>query len=169
MNVSNPNELKQKVIQYCTEDKLDFKEITIGSEDSTFYWNLNIGNMAIYCQKRYPDRIYFQNEINLAPEQIEMVSKWDNLKRSNLFANLSRNAIEFDYNNEFLLDGQNVKGVRIHKLTVGDISKSEFLTSLIRIQNIMSYTFNLLSSTMGIEMNLQKQQTQTNSQNPLSG
>ena len=56
MNVSNPNELKQKVIQYCTEDKLDFKEITIGSEDSTFYWNLNIGNMAIYCQKRYPDR-----------------------------------------------------------------------------------------------------------------
>ncbi|MCE9653248.1 MAG: hypothetical protein K8Q89_09405 [Nitrosarchaeum sp.] len=165
----NPDELKQKVMDYCTQDSIPFKESPIKSDDPIFYWSLSIGNIIVYCQKKYPDRIYYQQQINLAPEQIEMVSKWDNMKKSNLFANLTRNAIEFDYNHEFLFNEQNIVGVRIHKLTVGDTSKSDFITTLIRVQNIMNYTFNLLSSTMGIEMNLQKQQTQTSSQNPLSG
>lgn len=165
----DPDEMKKKILQWCAEDNIPIKEVSIKSDEQVFHWNLAVDRIAVYCQKRYPDRIFFQNDIKFSPEQITMIAKWDNAKRTNLVTNLSRNSIEFDYSNEFVLDGQNIKAVRIHKFTVGDISKSEFIQTLVRVQNIINFSFNLLNMSMGVEMNLQKQQSQTSSENPLSG
>jgi hypothetical protein len=160
--------IKTNIISWCEQDNIPAKVQDVKPDDSVLQWSITIDKIAVYNQKRFPDRVYLQNDINFSPEQREMMSKWDNVKRTNFVASLSKNAIEFDYQNEFLLDGNNIKGIRIHKFLVGDFTKSDFVQLLVRVQNILGYTFNLLNLTMGTEMNLHQQQTQAGSENPLS-
>ena len=168
MNMSSIDTVKQNIIDWCNEDKLVVKIQDVKPDDTVLNFSMAIDKVAIYNQKRFPDRTYLQCDINFSPEQIAMMTQWDNTKRTNFVASLTKNAIEFDYQNEFLLDGNNIKGIRIHKFLVGDIIKSDFIHTLIRLQNILGYTFNLLNMTIGAELNIQ-QQNQSSSKNPLAG
>ncbi len=169
MNVPSIDATKQNIIDWCNQDKIVVKVQELKPDDPVLNFSIASGKIAIYNQKRFPDRTYLQCDIGFAPEQITMMQSWDNTKRTNFVSSLTKNAIEFDYQSEFLLDGNNIKGVRIHKFLVGDFTKSDFIHTLVRLQNILGYTFNILNLTMGTELSLQQQQNQSSSENPLTG
>jgi hypothetical protein len=165
----NPDQLKKLLQEWCSEDNIPIKEFNLKPDEKTLIWSFQIDKLIVYCQTRFPDRIFYQADITFALEQVEMVSKWDNTKKTSLVANLSRNAIEFDYNSEFLFDDKkNIKGIRIHKFTVSELTKSDFIQMLVRVQALVGYNFNLLNMSMGIESINAKQQAETSSDNPLS-
>jgi hypothetical protein len=165
----SPDQLKKLVLQWCSEDNVPIKEFNLKPGEKILNWSLQIDKLIVYCQKRFSDRIFYQADISFATEQVDMISKWDNTKKTNLVANLTRNAIEFDYSSEFLFDDKkNIKGVRIHKFTVGELTKSDFIQMLVRVQALVGYNFNLLNMSMGIESIMSKQQSEAGSDNPLS-
>ena len=53
---------KESIIEYCKEDGIDC--IDTSSKNPHHEWSLNLNKVIIYCQKKYPHRIYVQVNIS---------------------------------------------------------------------------------------------------------
>src|SRR3990172_12182912 len=112
---------KNKIIEWCKTDGISFKEI-MQKEDSGFLWELSIGDstpIALYSQKKFPDRINFQKDINLGKELEQMVNvDWEKGKKTNLIISLQTNAVTWDIY-QTILGGENITGVRQYLIHSG--------------------------------------------------
>jgi len=158
-----PDEIKNKIIEWCKEDNITIKIGEIGDSSGNL-WEIGIGKLAIYIQKRLPDRVYFQQEFRLTEEQKTLLNKIGDQKKRNMIGALNNNSISLDYENELLSekDGKVLTGVRLHKFTSTNLSKIKFLHTILRVQKIGTFTNTLLGNTIGVEMNIAKSQENQN-------
>jgi len=154
-----PDEVKNKIIEWCKEDNITIKIGKIDDSSSNL-WEIGIGKLAIYIQKKLPDRVYFQQEFRLTDKQKKLLNKIGDQKKSNMIGVFMTNSLSWDYGNELLSekDGKVLTGVRLHKFTSTNLSKIKFVHTVYRVQQIGFFTNTILGNTIGMEMNLAKAQ-----------
>ena len=166
MSESDP--VKQNIIDWCKEDGISCKIL----ENPDFHFSIAVSNVQVYCQKKYPDRLYFQQVLNFDEKQKELYVGLNEQKKSNLIQNLSVNSINFDYHQSLLNEdeGKVLTGVMLYKFGSTDLTKNEFLKLFLRVQQIGNYTNSLLGNAFSVELNLKKMQDKSKTDaNPLSG
>ncbi len=162
---------KNKIIEWCKTDGISCKEIQ-PKEGSQMIFELQIGTppVIVYIQQKYPDRIYFQQDINIGKDLETLVNeKWEKSKKINLVLTLQINSATFNIRNQ-ILGGERITGLRQFLFHANSsFEKHDFLSNFSRVQEIHMVTMNILSVSLGAEMNsLKKAQDVKNSDNPLA-
>jgi len=167
------DQLKNMIIDWCKQDGIDCQELPL-KEDSPSSWQLVLGKpkVIVYIQKKFPDRIMFQNDIKFAEEHHKLINEtWDMNKKQTMILNLQINGVSFNVHQEFLGDQNTMNGIRQYLIHSNpSFEKHDFLDKMMRLQEIHIVTLNVLSSTLGVAMNVMKQQEEAkDSKNPLTG
>lgn len=160
--MTTPDEVKNKIIEWCKEDNLS----CVVADKSNHLFEIGIGNVAIYCQERLHDRVYFQMQFNFDEKIKKLLANLDNQKKANMINALEINALSLDYNQNILSeqDGKVMTGLRIFKFSATNMTKIEFLRLFLRVQQVGNHANKLLGNTIGVENKLAKaQENQPNS------
>jgi len=161
------------IIDWCKQDGIACREIP-QKEDSVMIWEFGIGKpeISVYIQHKLPDRIYFQHHIVFTDEQQKMINEtWQKNKKNNMILNLQRNSVTFDVFQQFQGGTGNITGILEYLFDSNpSFEKHDFIKKFLRMQQIQTMTFNILSTSLGTEMNILKQQKEAkDSTNPLTG
>jgi len=164
--MATPDELKQMVSDWCKEDNIPIK---LAEQKGVMLWEFTSGNVVIYSQQKFPDRVFLQCDLRFDDKQIKLIAEWKNDKRTTMMSNLIKYSIDLDYQIQFLFDDKkNIKGVRIYKMLIADFTKSDFIHTYLRVNKIVNYNQSILGTTMGLETKLAEQQEDASSSNPLT-
>lgn len=155
-HMATPDEIKQKIIDWCKEDNLP---CTVG--DSPKAWNhfeILVGTIAMYVQKKLPDRVYFQRDYNFDKSQQALFSTLSDVKKKNMEDSLFQTALLYDFDQHLILsdDGKVITGLRLNKFTSTNLSKIKFLHVRLRVEKIGIFINSILSDTVGIEIKIKE-------------
>jgi hypothetical protein len=153
--------VRDNILKWCKEDKIPCVAVP---DNPTITFGFKIGNSSIYIYKssQFPDRIFIESVINIAPEHKTLINEtWDNGKKNGMILQLKGMAIQLGFN---IIVGTidkdkitDVKSNNIHFHT--SIKKAEFLEKFLRIGNIHDHVLNQLSILLQTEVqNIQAQQ-----------
>jgi len=164
--VQSPDEIKQMISDWCKEDSIPIKLV---EQKGAMLWEFSSGNLTIYSQQKFPDRVFMQCDLRFDDNQIKLIADWKEDKRTTMMSNLIKYSIDLDYQIQFLFDDKkNITGVRVYKMLIADFTKSDFIHTYLRVNKIVRHNQSMLGATMGLETKLAEQQEDASSTNPLS-
>jgi len=169
--VKTPDQLKNMIIDWCKEDGIDCQEVP-KKEGLNFRFAIGKSKITVVMQEKFPDRITFVKNINFTDEHQKLINEtWVKGKKTNMILTLQINAVTFNVRQGFMGTQDNLKGITQNLIqSTSSFEKIVFLDKAMRLEEIHIVTLNILSNTLGIEMNiLKKQEEAKDADNPLTG
>ena len=159
---SQPDPIRQNVLDWCHED--DIRTANNTSTNTQFSWAIGVGNptISVYKITQFPDRIYFQSQINFSEIHRTLVNQtWNTNQRNGMMFNLKKLVAGLDILMNFQLTNDELRGFHTYKIHHhSTISKADFLEKYLRVQAIHEVILNQLNIELG--------QSLQSSQNPNS-
>lgn len=156
---------KESIIEYCKEDGIDC--IDTSSKNPHHEWSLNLNKVIIYCQKKYPHRIYVQVNISFG-ELVPIFNTKEN--KGKLMTLLKMFALSNDFNLGFAYDDKkNVNRIIAFKVHYNStIKKADFLPLYSRVGNILDMLYIQLQNVGNVENKKIQDQQKASDENPLA-
>ena len=166
-----PDPVMTNIINWCQEDHIPCENQS--SQRPNVLWVLKIGNLAITVYKlpQLPDRIYVQSGISLNDNHRTLVNQtWEVAQKNDMMLKLKMLATQYDANMNFVVNDNNLNSFSTYKIHYhSTISKADFLSLFMRIQNIHEIVWNQLNSSLGLATQQLQAIQDAGSENPLSG
>ena len=164
---------QNKIVEWCKQDGIPYIAIESEKLPEKFFWQINISTpaIAIYQQKHLPDRIYFQQDINITDEHEKLVNKtWNPIKKQSMMSVIQTNVNSFDVFVDFIT-AKKLEKIRLYDIHFSKgLDKAIFLKKTLRLQSIIQQTMNLLSINMEVDLKqIEKAQEKSSEENPLAG
>ena len=156
---NQPDPTRQNIIDWCNADNIPCVDAT---QNPNMDWclMLNKRKIAVFRITRFPDRIYFQSGIDIAPQHQTLIAE-NNQIRNDILLQIPSLIIQLDHDPRITQANNTISSVNIsttHFHTT--ISKADFLSIVSRLMNVQQLVLNQLSVPLQTTL-AQLQQTPT--------